>query len=327
MKHDVQHEIELRRYLLGELALEEQVLVEQRLFLDSDYAELQEVVEDDLIDQYLADELKGKDRINFVNHFLLLPEHNADLKIAEALKKYLSTDDNRSPQTGATNTDDDQRTPWFFFSFFNKRMVWLSLAVAALVLLSIITWMAFRSTRGPAAEAPLQAGEPQPPQNRPDESRQPSPLPNNDQRPETAQKGDTNGPVVRPNNSGKPPERSAPTRSMAYVIFAGGAIRGGGATKTLDIPADTTDVELRLPLEFPEPYDMYRADLFSGERRIRRWFSLKSQSDETYGPIVSVSVSVDLLREQSYRIKLHPMPSDQQPADPPFTYHFNVERK
>src|SRR5215813_5653673 len=91
MKHDVQQEIKLRRYLLGELPLEEQVLVEQQLFLDSEYAELQQAVKDDLIDEYLVDELRGSEREEFVNHFLLLPEHGADLRIAEALKKYLAT--------------------------------------------------------------------------------------------------------------------------------------------------------------------------------------------------------------------------------------------
>ena len=97
MKYDVQQEQKLKRYLLGELPLEEQVLVEQRLFLDSEYAELQQAVKDDLIDEYLVNEMIDSEREKFVNHFLLLPEHGADLRIAEALKKYLATENTPSP--------------------------------------------------------------------------------------------------------------------------------------------------------------------------------------------------------------------------------------
>ena len=62
MKEDVEHEAELRQYLLGELTLEEQVLLEQRLFLDSEYAQLAQSVEDDLIDDYVHDDLTEAER-------------------------------------------------------------------------------------------------------------------------------------------------------------------------------------------------------------------------------------------------------------------------
>lgn len=314
MKHDVQQENELRRYLLGELPLEEQVLVEQRLFLDSDYAELQEVVEDDLIDEYLADELKGNERKKFEDHFLLLPEHSADVKIAEALKKYLATESNPS-RAGSNDKSGDDPTPVPFW-LFSKQMVWLSLSVAALILLSIMLWIVFRSARGPAAEPPLQASEPQRHTSQPDNSPVPTPVPSNDNRNDMA----------RQDNSVKPPERrSAPTQILSYVIFAGGAIRSGGTTKTINIDADTKAVELKLPLEFVEPYEQYRAELYSGDRRIKRW-DLKSQTDETYGPIVLIPIPADLLREHSYRIKLYTVPTDQQAGEPSVPYPFNVER-
>lgn len=329
MKHDVQQEIKLRRYLLGELPIEEQVLVEQRLFLDSEYAELQQAVKDDLIDEYLVDELRGSEREEFVNHFLLLPEHGADLRIAEALKKYLATANTPSTETGTNNTQKDGPSSLFPLSFLNKPFVWLSLTVAALIIFSVIAWIAIRAMRGPAADSEQQAREPQPTQSQPDNRQQPTPAPQNDNKVETAEKGNTNGSGITRENSGKAPERrSAVAHSVvSYVLIAGNFSRSVGSRNKVRIYADTKEVLLQLPLEFGESYDKYRAELLRGERRIDEWPNLRSQSDEKYGSIVSISVPADLLRELSYRIKLYGVPTDQQSAEPPLTYAFNVDRE
>jgi hypothetical protein len=55
--HESEQETRLRQYLLGELDLKDQVLVEQRLFLENQYAELAQAVEDDLVDDYVHDDL------------------------------------------------------------------------------------------------------------------------------------------------------------------------------------------------------------------------------------------------------------------------------
>ena len=325
MKYDVQQEQKLRRYLLGELPLEEQVLVEQRLFLDSEYAELQQAVKDDLIDEYLVDELRGSEREEFVNHFLLLPEHGADLKIAEALKKYLNIEDTPSTETDTNNTHKDESPGFFPFSFLNKPLVWLSLSVAALIILSVVTWIAIRAMRGPAAEGPQQAREPQPTQSEPDNRQQPTPVPQNDNKVETAEKGNTNG---SPEHPDKPPERRSTSGHtvVSATIYAGSPTRGGGSKRKVTIYDDTEKVRLRLPLEFSESYDKYRAELLSGDRKIEEQSDLKSQSDDKYGSVVVV-LSAHILREQNYRIKLYGVPTDQKSAEPPITYPFNVERK
>ncbi len=325
MKYDVQQEQKLRRYLLGELPLEEQVLVEQRLFLDSEYAELQQAVKDDLIDEYLVDELRGSEREEFVNHFLLLPEHGADLKIAEALKKYLNIEDTPSTETGTNNAHKDERPGFFPFSFLNKPLVWLSLSVAALIILSVITWIAIRAVRGPAAEGPQQAREPQPTQSQPDNRQQLTPVPQNDNKVETAEKSNTNGPPEHPD---RPPERRSASGHtvVSAIIYAGSPTRGSGSKRKVTIYDDTQQVVLRLPLEFSETYDKYRAELLNGERKIDEQFNLKSQPDDKDGSVF-VRFSADILREQNYRIKLYGVPTDQQSGEPPITYPFTVERK
>jgi hypothetical protein len=330
MKHDVQQDNELRRYLLGELLPEEQALVGQRLFFDSDYAELLQAVEDDLIDEYLADELKGREREKFENHFLQLPEHRADLKIAQALKRYLGPEPTPSSEPNPTpaTPDDDEPSPVPPVSFFSNRFVWLSLAVAALIIVAVISWIAIRSTRGPAADGPVQAGDPQPANTRPDDRQQPAPLPNNDNRTETAEKGNANESGARPENLSLPPDPVyVATKTEHYTLSAGNPQRGGRSRKVVRIFADTKEVKFTLPLEFSEPYERYRAELLRGERKIDERSDLKSESDEKFGSVVSVTFPADLFREQSYRIKLHAVPTDQQAPEPPVPYPFNVERK
>jgi hypothetical protein len=323
MKHDVQQEMKLRRYLLGELPLEEQVLVEQRLFLDSDYAELQQAVKDDLIDEYLVNEMIDSEREKFVKHFLLLPEHGADLRIAEALKKYLATENTLSRETDTNKTQKDD--PGFFpFSFLNKPLVWLSMTVAALIIFSVIAWIVIRATRGPAAEGPQQARESQPTQSQPDNRQQAVPVPQNDNKVETAE-GNTNG---SPEHPDKPPERRSASGHtvVSAIIYAGSPTRGSGFKRKVTIYDDTQQVVLRLPLEFSETYDKYRAELLSGERKIDEQSDLKSQPDDKYGSVF-VRFSTNILREQNYRIKLYGVPTDQQSAEPHITYPFTVERK
>lgn len=325
MKHDVQQEMKLRQYLLGELPLEEQVSVEQRLFLDSEYAELQQAVKDDLIDEYLVDELRGSERERFVNHFLLLPEHGADLRIAEALKKYLDTENTPSTETDTNNSDEDEPQGFFPFSFLNKPLVWLSLSVAALIFLAVVAGIAIRVMRGPEADGPQQAREPQPTQSQPDNRQQPAPVGQNDNRVETAEKGNTNGSSEQPD---KPPDRRSASAHtvVSATIYAGSPTRGDGSKSKVTIYDDTEKVILLLPLEFSESYDKYRAELLSGERKIEEQSDLKSQPDDKYGSVV-VELSAGVLREQNYRIRLYGVPTDQQSAEPPVTYPFTVERK
>jgi hypothetical protein len=316
MKNDVQQETELRRYLLGELSLEEQVLVEQRLFLDSDYAELLQAVEDDLIDEYLADDLEDGERERFKNHFLLLPEHGADLRIAKALKKYETPDRNPSPARN-TNNDPSIVPP----SFFSKPFVWLSLTVAALILFSIVAWLVFRAVRGPSAESPLQANDPQPVNPRPDE-RQPTPPPKNDNRVVAPDKSNTNESGHTPE---KPRERQyLATKIEPYTLSAGGPSRAGGSTQKIAIYADTKTVRLTLPLEFTEMYEKYRAELMRGPRKLNTW-TVTSQPDVT-PPNVVVEIPADALQEQRYRIKLYGIPAEHQNTELPVFYYFAVER-
>ena len=78
----------VRRYLLKQLSASQRERLELRLLSDDAFAEELEIVEDDLIDEYLANELSRKERKQFAETFLASSEGKQKLKAAEAVNRY-----------------------------------------------------------------------------------------------------------------------------------------------------------------------------------------------------------------------------------------------
>jgi anti-sigma factor RsiW len=116
MKPIVQDDITIRKYLLGELSPAEQSEVEERLFLDGEYFQQLLMAEDDLVDDYVYGELSPDERERFDNHFLSTPERYESLRIAQALKKYGSTDAAPIQSSAASDVRPTTPTKIAFFS-------------------------------------------------------------------------------------------------------------------------------------------------------------------------------------------------------------------
>src|SRR5215207_3804514 len=90
MEHPVLNEQLVRRYLLRDLPRRERERLEAGLLSDDRYYQtltaLEEEIEDELIDQYLDDELTETERENFERVFLNTTERTHKLKVIEDLK-------------------------------------------------------------------------------------------------------------------------------------------------------------------------------------------------------------------------------------------------
>jgi hypothetical protein len=86
----------LREYLLGTSRPEEQEQVEMRLLLDENFLLEAEMLADELIDDYLDDNLSQGDRKAFETYFLSAPEQQGRLKFVAALKRRASEEDSAS---------------------------------------------------------------------------------------------------------------------------------------------------------------------------------------------------------------------------------------
>ena len=81
---------ELRQYLLGDLTGEARQRVEQRLLAEPDFLDELLLGEEELIDDYVRENLPDDDRLKFERHFLSTPERRRQLSFARALGRYVS---------------------------------------------------------------------------------------------------------------------------------------------------------------------------------------------------------------------------------------------
>jgi len=80
----------IRQYLLGQLGATESEKLEERVLTDPEYKETVALVEDELIEDFVADELAAPDREYFTRHFLSSPHQLQRLKLAETVHSYFS---------------------------------------------------------------------------------------------------------------------------------------------------------------------------------------------------------------------------------------------
>ena len=318
MSQDLE-EYKLRQYLLGELGPNEQVLIEQRLFLESSYAQLAQAVEDDLVDDYLHDDLTASELEGFKSHFLTQPERRGDLRIAQALKQFLATESFVAPVTG--QRDEKQDVGWRRL-LRNRRPLWFAWAAGVLIIISFLTWIAIRSIQRPL-DPTFEAHVPQP---SPTETlrEQPGPSPVNPNP-------NDNSKVVEQRNSNEGSRPKSPgeqslelTAVVPATILPNLTGRGEGASNEVSIPPTADGVLLKIPVVTIRNYDRYRLELISAGRRIEVQ-NLDVSVDEELGRIVSLLIPTTRLTKQRYEIRLRGLTAAGAP-DELRTYSFTVKR-
>lgn len=99
----------VKRYLLQQVSDAERQEIELRLLSDDEFVKEVEIVEDELIDDYVANELSRDERTRFDEHFLTTPERNSKLRSSQALKRYFGSVASNQPHN-----------PGRFRQFFNQ---------------------------------------------------------------------------------------------------------------------------------------------------------------------------------------------------------------
>lgn len=333
MKHALEEDMLLRRFLLGELPEGERGGVEERLFADPEYFRQFRVAEDELIDEYLYGDLNDDERESFETYFLTTPEHRESLRIARALKQYISKNAaapsaelaDASALTGANARADAALRPEksSFFDFLRIPALRFSLAAAAVVIVAVGLWLLLRTTQRDKPDTPLQANTSDP---------RPSPTQFAQSTPEQVNRAPITNttPVVNSNGDGvkdggvrtpKPPRRTA-SRVYAFLILPLGQVRGDGEENEVRLPADARAVNLRIPLIADSGRGRYRVTLQTDAGgNIRSWANLRPAESDT-GRIVSVNVPASTLTQQNYRLVLA-----SATGDTISTFHFKVTRQ
>lgn len=163
MQSETKEREAIRQYLLRQASPEDASHVEERLLTDDAFYDELDIVEAELIDQYVGGDLSESERETFETHFLLAQEHQRKVRFARNLKKYVKTA-TASEALGATAKkessvdapDEPQpgKRPFFSFLPFGNPAVSYSLAAAVLLIVIGASWMIFKNWKSSPPQAP-----------------------------------------------------------------------------------------------------------------------------------------------------------------------------
>lgn len=149
----------IRDYLLGSLLAEQQAQFEERLLTsDQAYEELV-IVEDELIDEYLREELPASERESFEAHFLAAPAHQEKVRFARTFTKYVAAESAVRPREGAavplseretiefprTKTRPPTESHWLGFLPIGNPIYGYAMTAALVLVVVGIIWIGWRN--------------------------------------------------------------------------------------------------------------------------------------------------------------------------------------
>ena len=149
----------IRDFLLGRLPAEQQAEFEERLLTSDQVYEELVIVEDELIDEYLREELAASERESFESHFLAAPEHQEKLRFARTFRKYVAAESAARPQEDAAlplseretvefpqpKTSRPTESQWLGVLPVRNPIYGYALTAAVLLLVVGISWFAWRN--------------------------------------------------------------------------------------------------------------------------------------------------------------------------------------
>jgi hypothetical protein len=125
----------IKQYLLGHLERDRQWQFEEQFVTDAEFRELVLMIEEELIDDYLAGLLPADEKADFDNHYLSGPRQLQELTLAKALREYAMESAATAPAT-----DAKESRHWILNLLFGRR--WKpTLVIASLLLVTgVISW-------------------------------------------------------------------------------------------------------------------------------------------------------------------------------------------
>lgn len=144
MKRARENETLIAHYLLGDLTDEQQSEIEDRAFTDKDYLATITAVEDDLIDEYVRDEMPADERRKFESRFLASEARRKRVEFARALA--VVTDEAAVRPEAASVSVSWRESLEAFFASLNPLA---KIAVAAAMLLVLVggAWLVIETLR------------------------------------------------------------------------------------------------------------------------------------------------------------------------------------
>jgi hypothetical protein len=282
MNEQILDEVVARRFWLGQLSPEEQGRIEELAFDDPQWFAFLQAAEDDLIDEFVYDDLSSEERTLFEKNFLEKQpkELREDVEVARAMRAYFE----KVPAVQPTFWERFRK--WFkvappLVPIMIKAILIIGAAVVGLVTL-------IPRIMSPGFNPAYQVQQQQPPA-----------LPS----PTSAPIETPAQPSPSPVHKDTPPVR--PHRPMYALLVPGVVPRGGGGAKSVAIrPGRPTHLRLLLFTNTRRNYQA-KLELPLNGQPIQTWSKLTPRKSKN-GNVILVRVSRDLLKSnQTYRIVLN----------------------
>jgi hypothetical protein len=311
MEKKALNDVVARRFLLGQLSPEEQDWIQELAFENPDSFAFIQAAQDDLIDDFLYDELSPDERERFQNYFLVQPGRRQDLRIARALQQYLERDEQSEIAVAPANLIVVQ-PPMSFLDWGRSLITTRGFVTAVLILAAAVSPLLVIRTLHRSETPPMQTKQQEAP-----------PLLTPSSSPTATLVQPTPSPAHKDNqNRLSPPPRKPVEPIFAIVLVPGGPTRSEGVEKTVQL---SESLSLELPLIEDTPYQSYEAVLQREGKAIQRWPNLQPK-DLQAGRGIRINVPARLLeKQQSYRITLNGVTGNGN-TQPIHNYYFKVSK-
>ena len=322
MAADLNNEKLIARYLLGDLPEEQQVAIEDRAFADKDYLALVTAVENDLIDEYVRQELSPTERQQFERQFLASAERRKRVEFAKALA--------RGPER--TVVSETAKWSWrdSLYALISGLNPAAKIAFAAVMLLLIVggAWLLTATLRLRSQLTQLQAQnqarqnelqqqvEAERRRNEELNARLTQEQQQREQSEESLQKLSETGDATNP------PPRSV----IAALTLLPGLSRGGGDKASLVMPEDARLVRLQIGIDPNEPYKTFAVELRTAAGR--QVWTRENLTARTRGKARAVSLTLpsSVLKSGDYELRLSGRREGGESEDVGF-YYFDVKKR
>ena len=325
MAADLNNEKLIARYLLGDLPEDEQVAIEDRAFADNDYLALVTAVENDLIDEYVRQELTTTERQQFETRFLASAERRKRVEFAKALALVPAV-----PET--TFISEPAKSSWrdSLYAFISSLNPAARFAVAAVMLLVLVggAWLLTETLRLRRQLTQLQAQD----QARQNELQQQVDAEHRrseelnarlaQEKQQREQSDESLRQLSETGDATNPPPRPI----VAALTLLPGLSRGGGDKASLVMPEDARLVRLQIGIDPAEPYKTFAVDLRTAAGR-QVWTRENLAAHDRRGArAVGLTLPATILKPGEYELKLSGINDSGRAEDVGF-YYFDVKKR
>lgn len=328
MATDLNSENLIARYLLGELSEEQQIEIEDRAFADQKYLASITAVENDLIDEYVRNELAGAERQRFEKQFLASAERRKRVEFARALAGVIAEE--TAPKKIVAH--ETQSWSWWdsIYAFINGLAPTARIAfVSAVPLLFIGAGYLFVETMRLRRELTELRAASQSQQNSQQQAleleRRRSEELNAQLNQEKQQREQTDESLRELSEAGDA-VNPAPRPVIASLTLLPGLSRGGDDKPSLVLPDDARLVRLQIGIDPEEQYKNFAVEVLTLAGR-RVWTRENLNARNRRGArAVGLTLPATALKPGEYELRLQGVTESGAAEDVGF-YYFNVRKR